>query len=141
MAVWPERPYEVHFFEKSCSGFPKSNSQKSQNGRKWTPGRRFGHLLVQNLSQKVKERHGTGFEAQNGHENSKTQKIPKYPRHPSRQVLAIPPRQSEGGVLIKEPGVPGASLWPSWLQKGSQGCPKRLPGASQGAPGIPKQTK
>ena len=83
MAVWPERPYEVHFFEKSCSGFPKSKSPKTQNGRKWTPGRRFGHLLVQNPSQEVQERHGTGFGTQNPKEQfkkpGKTPKIPKTP--------------------------------------------------------------
>ena len=85
MVVWPERPYEVHFFEKSCSGFPKSKNQKSQNGRKWTQGRRFGHLLLQNSSQEVQERHGTNFEAQNPEEKFKNTENPENP-DPPREV-------------------------------------------------------
>ena len=47
VAVWPERPYEVDFFEKSSQfgglKFVRNGLKKTKNGPNWTSRHHFGH--------------------------------------------------------------------------------------------------
>ena len=63
-AVW-DRLFPKEF---GMVGFRLSHNlskKKTEMCPKWTSGHRFGHLLVQNGTQEVQERHGTAQDTQN----------------------------------------------------------------------------